>query len=484
VPAGTYNLISGEFVIDKSNVHLVCDESAEIRYTGDTPVDSAVLMGNYSGKLGPSSYWGQSIEGCTIRGNMHVVRAVLHTSNSASQRIVNVNLKDGPACLLVDYSNTELLDHVLCTQYNGLMTVLPATGIWLEHANNITVIAPSVEDLCSNAFTGQNACISASWSSGIVTMQSTSPHGLSDGSAISVSGTVSDVAPASYDVRFVRVTVIDAKKFSYPLPTNPGKYSEVLSSGTITRLRDGVKLTVGSGVRPPVGINITSSGPVTIYNGTSEANGVGVNIDASSMLIHVLNMDNESNTLGDVVTAGALVRVEGGIQEWYIHIMRSALSALPSAVIEGVATGQITIDSGVVGAAIINCSYGNNRVNGDTITDNGTNTTLLNNPTANGGALLPNKLYGIQVSGDLSSVGFGTAPAAKSDDPGGYLPAFQADSDFIKLGVGRRQSPTCDATHGHGDLWYDQGAPGVNGSYKACIKDAQDVWKWRTLRAE
>jgi len=484
VPAGNYNFISGGFSINKSNVHLVCDDGAEIRYTGTAPIDSTVLMGNYSGAYGPNSYWGQSIENCTIRGNAHVTKAVLHMSNSASERIANVNLKDGPTCLLVDYGNTEVLDRVLCTQYNGLMTVLPTTGIWIDHANNVSVIAPSVEDLCSNAATGQNVCISASWSSGVVTMQTTTSHGLSTGSRVNITGTVSVLTPGGYNASSIPVTVINPYRFSYSLATNPGLYSEVLSSGVVTRLSDGATLRVGSGLPAPIGINITNAGPVTIEDGTSEANGVGVNIDAKSLLVHVLNMDNEANTLGDVLTSGSLVRVVGGIQQWYIHVMPSASSALPSAVIDGVATGQITVDSGVVGTIIINNSYGNNAVNGATITDNGTNTTILNNSSANGGTVFPNKFYGMQISGDLSSFGFGVGAATKSDDPNGYLPAFQTNSDFIKIGVGPRQFPTCDATHGHGDIWYDQGTSGVTGSYKVCVKDASDIWEWRTLYAD
>jgi hypothetical protein len=362
------------------------------------------------------------------------------------------------------------------------MSIVPTTGIWLNHINDVKVIVPSVEDLCSVPRPNGriNACIPATWASGTVTMHVTTPHGLSTGERVSVKG----VVPDGFNVSSVPVTVIDAQTFSYAVSANPGIHSLILSAGVVTRLSTGATFTVGSGLPVPIGINITSGTVISIEDGTSEGNGVAVNIDKDSASIRVVNMDNEVNPLGDILTAGQVVLIENGLQN-YIHVMNTGGgSAGQLTTVRGVNTGQITIDPGVSGAVIENNFYGNTFINGQTITDNGTNTTILNNRTANGGAFFPNKLYGMQISGDLSSMGFGVAPAPKSDDPNGYLPAFQTKSDFIRLGAGPRQFPTCDATHGHGDIWYDQGAPKVTGTFRVCVKDASDAWGWRILYAD
>ncbi|MEP6714592.1 MAG: glycosyl hydrolase family 28-related protein [Terriglobia bacterium] len=392
VPAGTYNL-SGQFTMQGNNLHLACELGAEIRYTGTQPVDSVIAMGEYTGSYGPKFSFNQSIENCTIRGNSQVKKAVLHLSNAPSARVSNVNLKDGPTCLLSDYGNTQLLDHVLCTQYNGVMTIVPTIGIWLDHMNNVSIRTPSVEDLASTP--EGNRCSASS------------------------------------------------------------------------------KLPAASGIK------LTHAGPVTIDGGTSEGNSTGVEVSDSTS-VFILNMDNETNCIADVEASGAQIHVSGGLQMNLVHLR----APCHQCTVDRAETGQITVDSGVTGAQITNNAYANTSTHGNTISDFGTDTTILNNRSANGGGFFPEKFGGVQISGDEKSWGFGTPPAVPADDPSGYLPAFQTYSSFIKLGLGPRTSPACDASHGHGDIWYDRGAPGVSGSFDVCVKDRTDAWTWRTLYAD
>jgi hypothetical protein len=223
------------------------------------------------------------------------------------------------------------------------------------------------------------------------------------------------------------------------------------------------------------GIEFIDSVKNTIIGGTSEGNRGGVSLDKGSGSNTIISLDCEANPGFDYLDAGTNNRcINCGLT--LAHITATASMT----VIDGGGNSQITIDPGAVGVTVENTTFGN--VSG-AITDRGTRTTLHNNRNANGGAFWTEKIAGIEMSNDLKTMGFGVEPAT-TDDPNGYTPAFTAAAGFFKLGAGPRTFPTCDATHGHGDVWYDAGAPAAAGSLRACIKDAQDAWSWRTLYSD
>src|ERR1017187_10479078 len=49
VPAGTWNLSSGNFIMNRSNTSLRCETGAAITYTGTSPIDSTITVGSAIG---------------------------------------------------------------------------------------------------------------------------------------------------------------------------------------------------------------------------------------------------------------------------------------------------------------------------------------------------------------------------------------------------------------------------------------------------
>jgi hypothetical protein len=143
VPAGTWNLSSGNFIMTRSNTSLRCEMGAVIVYTGPSPIDSAITVGSVS------SIYNARIEGCTIKGNSHALNAlhILHAHHSVFR---NLRLKDAVTAVFVDTTVSAELDNIEVSGLSGHFAFEPSWGIDVFSSNSININLPTIEAMAAS----------------------------------------------------------------------------------------------------------------------------------------------------------------------------------------------------------------------------------------------------------------------------------------------------------------------------------------------
>jgi hypothetical protein len=139
VPAGIWNLSSGNFIMNRSNTSLRCETGATIVYTGTSPIDSVVTVGAI-----PQKAYNLRVENCAIRGNSHAASA-LHIYGADHSVFRDLQIKDAVTAVLVEASVSTELENIEISALSGRYTFEPSYGIDVTGSNTINIISPTVE---------------------------------------------------------------------------------------------------------------------------------------------------------------------------------------------------------------------------------------------------------------------------------------------------------------------------------------------------
>ena len=214
----------------------------------------------------------------------------------------------------------------------GLITIVEAADIdqsthlalggALSNSGNLTI--ELVPRSANEISIGYGGIVGVTWDSGVLLIDSTSPHGLVSGDVVSLSGVVSGV----YSSLFGEVEVIDGDSFSVLLPDDPGSLS---SSGSFSVFD--LALTADAGLTNSGNFSITGSNPAVttidaysdewIYLGGNIVNEAGgalnfldgqIYVDGDltnrgTLTIDTAGYDNDGNGS----TGGAYVNIEGDL---------------------------------------------------------------------------------------------------------------------------------------------------------------------------